>query len=70
MAALTAGARLPHTPKVARTVTAATAGLQVGGVLAYLGGRVLGQYDPFGGTDGQGPAAARRAERLRGRSRR
>ena len=24
----------------------ATAGLQVGGVLAYLGGRVLGQYDP------------------------
>ncbi len=54
MAALTAGARLPHTPKVARTVTAATAGLQVGGVLAYLGGRVLGQYDPFGGTDGEG----------------
>ena len=54
MAALTAGARLPHTPKVARTVTAATAGLQVGGVLAYLGGRVLGQYDPFGGTDGGG----------------
>ncbi|HSU12280.1 MAG TPA: zinc-dependent metalloprotease, partial [Pseudonocardia sp.] len=54
MAALTAGARLPHTPKVARAVTATTAGLQVGGVLAYLGGRVLGQYDPFGGADSQG----------------
>jgi len=54
MAALTAGARLPHTPKVARAVTATTAGLQVGGVLAYLGGRVLGQYDPFGGADGEG----------------
>ena len=54
MAALTAGARLPHTPKVARAVTATTAGLQVGGVLAYLGGRVLGQYDPFGGADGDG----------------
>jgi coenzyme F420 biosynthesis associated uncharacterized protein len=54
MAALTAGARLPHTPRVARAVTATTAGLQVGGVLAYLGGRVLGQYDPFGGVDGEG----------------
>lgn len=54
MAALTASARLPHTPKVARAVTATTAGLQVGGVLAYLGGRVLGQYDPFGGADGDG----------------
>jgi coenzyme F420 biosynthesis associated uncharacterized protein len=54
MATLTAGARLPHTPKVARTVTATTAGLQVGGILAYLGGRVLGQYDPFGGADGEG----------------
>jgi coenzyme F420 biosynthesis associated uncharacterized protein len=54
MAALTAGARLPRTPKVARAVTATTAGLQVGSVLAYLGGRVLGQYDPFGGSDGAG----------------
>jgi coenzyme F420 biosynthesis associated uncharacterized protein len=54
MAALTADARLPHTPKVARAVTAATAGLQVGSVLAYLGGRVLGQYDPFGGADHAG----------------
>jgi coenzyme F420 biosynthesis associated uncharacterized protein len=39
---------------VARAVTATTAGLQIGGVLAYLGGRVLGQYDPFGGGDGDG----------------
>jgi coenzyme F420 biosynthesis associated uncharacterized protein len=54
MAVLTSGARLPHTPKAARAITATTAGLQVGSVLAYLGGRVLGQYDPFGGTDGEG----------------
>ncbi|WP_214367768.1 zinc-dependent metalloprotease [Pseudonocardia sp. H11422] len=54
MAALTAGARLPRTPKLARSVTGTTAGLQVGTVLAYLGGRVLGQYDPFGGADGNG----------------
>jgi len=30
------------------------AGLQLGGVVAYLGGRVLGQYDPFGGPEGDG----------------
>jgi coenzyme F420 biosynthesis associated uncharacterized protein len=54
MAALTADARLPATSRIARTVTGTTAGLQVGGVLAYLGGRVLGQYDPFGGADAAG----------------
>ena len=54
MRALTADARLPATPRLARAVTARTAGLQIGGVLAYLGGRVLGQYDPFGGPDGEG----------------
>ncbi len=54
MRALTADARLPATPRLARAVTARTAGLQIGGVLAYLGGRVLGQYDPFGGADGGG----------------
>jgi coenzyme F420 biosynthesis associated uncharacterized protein len=54
MRALTAGARLPATPRLARAVTSRTAGLQIGGVLAYLGGRVLGQYDPFGGADGGG----------------
>jgi coenzyme F420 biosynthesis associated uncharacterized protein len=54
MAALTAGAELPEVSRVTRSVTARTAGLQVGGVVAYLGGRVLGQYDPFGGPDGEG----------------
>jgi len=54
MAALTAGARLPAVGRSARTVTARTAGVQLGGVVAYLGGRVLGQYDPFGGRDGDG----------------
>ena len=54
MAALTAGAQLPDVGKAARAVTARTAGLQLGGVVAYLGGRVLGQYDPFGGPDGEG----------------
>ncbi|MFC5993710.1 zinc-dependent metalloprotease [Pseudonocardia hispaniensis] len=54
MAALTAGARLPRTPQVARVITGTTTALQVGSVLAYLGGRVLGQYDPFGGAEGGG----------------
>jgi coenzyme F420 biosynthesis associated uncharacterized protein len=54
MQVLTAGARLPAVSAVARSVTSRTAGLQLGGVVAYLGGRVLGQYDPFGGPDGQG----------------
>ncbi|TQM35679.1 putative hydrolase/coenzyme F420 biosynthesis associated uncharacterized protein [Pseudonocardia cypriaca] len=54
MAALTSGAQLPEVSRVTRTVTARTAGLQVGSVVAYLGGRVLGQYDPFGGPEGGG----------------
>jgi coenzyme F420 biosynthesis associated uncharacterized protein len=54
MAALTSGARLPPVPNAARRFTAATAGLQAGAVLSYLGSRVLGQYDPFGGADQQG----------------
>jgi coenzyme F420 biosynthesis associated uncharacterized protein len=54
MAELTSRARLPAVSGVARAVTARTAGLQVGGVVAYLGGRVLGQYDPFGGRTGDG----------------
>ncbi|MFC4946760.1 zinc-dependent metalloprotease [Pseudonocardia sp. GCM10023141] len=54
MAALTADAQLPAVSKVGRAVTARAAGLQVGGLVAYLGGRVLGQYDPFGGPDGDG----------------
>jgi coenzyme F420 biosynthesis associated uncharacterized protein len=54
MATLTADARLPEVGRTARAVTARTAGVQIGGVVAYLGGRVLGQYDPFGGPDGEG----------------
>jgi coenzyme F420 biosynthesis associated uncharacterized protein len=54
MAALTAEARLPEVSRAVRAITARTAGVQVGGVVAYLGGRVLGQYDPFGGADGDG----------------
>ena len=65
MAALTAGAQLPEVSPVARAVTARTAGLQVGGVVAYLGGRVLGQYDPFGGAGRRRAAAAGGAQRAR-----
>jgi coenzyme F420 biosynthesis associated uncharacterized protein len=54
MSALTADAQLPVVSRAARIVTARTAGLQVGGVVAYLGARVLGQYDPFGGPTGDG----------------
>lgn len=54
MAALTADARLPEIGRAARAVASRTAGLQIGGIVAYLGGRVLGQYDPFGGPDGEG----------------
>ncbi len=54
MRALTAGADLPYAPKLARAVTGTAAGVQVGALLSYLGARVLGQYDPFGGPDGAG----------------
>ena len=49
LAALTDGA-LPVGPSRAMGgVLAGSAGVQAGMVLAFLGGRVLGQYDPFGG---------------------
>lgn len=36
------------------SVLAGSAGVQAGMVLAFLGGRVLGQYDPFGGDRDSG----------------
>lgn len=54
LAALTDGA-LPVGPSRAMGgVLAGSAGVQAGMVLAFLGGRVLGQYDPFGGDGGSG----------------
>ncbi len=51
LAALTA----PLTAVAGHTspATRATAGMQVGGVLALLAGRVLGQFDPFGTAEGR-----------------
>ncbi|WP_085913393.1 MULTISPECIES: zinc-dependent metalloprotease [Pseudonocardia] len=54
MDALTSGAQLPASPWPLRNVTAAGSGVQLGALLAYLGARVLGQYDPFGGPGGAG----------------
>jgi coenzyme F420 biosynthesis associated uncharacterized protein len=54
MSALTADAELPAISRVTRAVTGRTAGLQLGGLVAFLGSRVLGQYDPFGGADQAG----------------
>jgi coenzyme F420 biosynthesis associated uncharacterized protein len=54
MAALTSTATLPELPALARAITRRTAGLQTGAVLSYLGSRVLGQYDPFGGPNQDG----------------
>jgi coenzyme F420 biosynthesis associated uncharacterized protein len=54
LATLTEGA-LPAAPNRAiGGVLAGSAGVQAGVVLAYLGGRVLGQYDPFGGEESGG----------------
>ena len=42
--------------KLSRSVqpaTRAAAGVQVGGVMALLAGRVLGQFDPFGSSEGR-----------------
>ncbi len=56
-------------------LVAGSAGVQTGVVLAFLGTRVLGQYDPFGGDDHAGRlllvapnvVAAQRAMRVSGR---
>ncbi|WP_197523141.1 zinc-dependent metalloprotease [Actinokineospora pegani] len=52
IAAMTDGALPTRTGKAA-AVMAGTAGVQAGVVLAYLGSRVLGQYDPFAGESGK-----------------
>jgi coenzyme F420 biosynthesis associated uncharacterized protein len=52
IAALTDGALPQRTGKVGG-VLAGSAGVQAGLALAYLGSRVLGQYDPFGGDGGR-----------------
>jgi coenzyme F420 biosynthesis associated uncharacterized protein len=53
IAALTAGALPQRSSRVVGGVMASSAGIQAGAVLAYLGSRVLGQYDPFGGDGGR-----------------
>jgi coenzyme F420 biosynthesis associated uncharacterized protein len=53
LSALTDGALPAGSNRTMGGVLAGSAGVQAGMVLAYLGGRVLGQYDPFGG-DGVG----------------
>jgi coenzyme F420 biosynthesis associated uncharacterized protein len=53
LAALTDGALPAGASRGMGGVMASSAGVQAGMVLAFLGGRVLGQYDPFGGdSDG------------------
>ncbi|MFC7612542.1 zinc-dependent metalloprotease [Actinokineospora soli] len=52
IAALTDGA-LPTRSGRVGGVLAGSAGVQAGMVLAYLGSRVLGQYDPYGGDGGR-----------------
>lgn len=54
LAALTDGALPTTAGRAVGGVLAGSAGVQAGMVLAYLGGRVLGQYDPFGGADTTG----------------
>ncbi len=54
LAALTDGALPTGSNRAMGGVFAGSAGVQAGMVLAYLGGRVLGQYDPFGGDGDAG----------------
>jgi coenzyme F420 biosynthesis associated uncharacterized protein len=54
LAALTDGALPAGASRTMGGVLAGSAGVQAGMVLAFLGGRVLGQYDPFGGERDSG----------------
>jgi coenzyme F420 biosynthesis associated uncharacterized protein len=51
--ALTEGALPTTSHRAVGSVLAGSAGVQAGVVLAYLGSRVLGQYDPFGQDGGR-----------------
>ncbi|GDY30766.1 zinc-dependent metalloprotease [Gandjariella thermophila] len=53
LAALTEDALPPGYPGPFGSVLAGTAGVQAGMVLAFLSSRVLGQYDPFGTSEGR-----------------
>jgi coenzyme F420 biosynthesis associated uncharacterized protein len=53
LAVLTEGALPSGSNRPGGGVLAGSAGVQAGMVLAYLAGRVLGQYDPFGGDGGR-----------------
>jgi coenzyme F420 biosynthesis associated uncharacterized protein len=59
LAALTEGALPAGANRAVGPVLAGSAGVQAGMVLAYLGGRVLGQYDPFGGAEDGAPGGGR-----------
>ncbi|MEV6829037.1 zinc-dependent metalloprotease [Amycolatopsis sp. NPDC051102] len=48
------GRALPQQGGPLGPILAGGAGVQTGLVLAFLASRVLGQYDPFGGPDGEG----------------
>jgi coenzyme F420 biosynthesis associated uncharacterized protein len=54
LAALTDGALPAGSNRPMGGVLAGSAGVQAGMVLAFLGARVLGQYDPFGGDGDSG----------------
>lgn len=54
LAALTDGVLPASSNRPMGGVLAGSAGVQAGMVLAFLGGRVLGQYDPFGGDGKSG----------------
>lgn len=53
------GRRVQDMSGLDRTVTAAGAAVELGGLLAFLSGKVLGQYDPFAALGGYGAAGGR-----------
>lgn len=53
------GKRVQDMSGLDRRVTAAGAAVELGGLLAFLSGKVLGQYDPFAALGGHGAAGGR-----------